>query len=181
MTTPSNICYTWKFTSSTAECAASWSVPRGARRRSCDLSRELLFHSHFKQEVAETSQQRIFQFVTQLLPSRRKPRRKVLRVATQGLIRKRRPRPTAASSIACRLSRFIKNHALDPRDAVEGLSLGALALRSSSWMPGVMDDTGPKGQAMLLGAAIVHRGRAPHPALYACSLQLVRKSACPIQ
>jgi len=132
------------------------------------------------------SQQHLLQFVTQLLPSWRKTRRTVLALGVQGLIRRRRLTLSAVArgiQSNCRiihrvkrLWRFTNNPAVDPRDAVAALAQRAFALRSSGWVPVVMDETGLKDRAMLLGAAIAYRGRALPLALYTYRPELIRKS-----
>jgi hypothetical protein len=132
------------------------------------------------------SQQRLFQFVTDLLPSWRKTRRRVLSLGVQGLIQKRQLTLSALArgmESSCRvihrvkrLWRFVNNRAVDPRDAVGALATLAFNVRGGDWVPVVMDETGLKDRAMLLGAAIAYRGRALPLALYAYSPQLLAKS-----
>lgn len=132
------------------------------------------------------SQQHLFQFVTALLPSWRKTRRRVLALGVQGLIQRRRLTLSAVArgmDSTCRiihrvkrLWRFTNNLAVDPRDAVGALASRAFHLRPSGWVPVVMDETGLKDRAMLLGAAIAYRGRALPLALYTYRPELIRKS-----
>jgi len=132
------------------------------------------------------SQQVLLRFVTDLLPSWRKSRRKVLALGVQGLIQKRRLTLTALArgmASPCRiihrvkrLWRFVNNRAVDPLDAIGALALQAFTLRPADWVPVIMDETGLKNRAMLLGAAVAYRGRALPLALHAYSPQLLAKS-----
>jgi hypothetical protein len=132
------------------------------------------------------SQQQLFKFVTGLLPSWRKTRRKVLTLGVQGLVGRRRLTLTALArgmDSRCRiihrvkrLWRFVNNTAVDPRDAVSALAVQAFRLRSSGWVPVVLDETGLEDRAMLLGAAVPYRGRALPLALYAFQPQLIKRS-----
>ena len=132
------------------------------------------------------SQQRLFQFVTGLLPSWRKSRLRVLSLGVQGLLQRRRLTLTALArgmESHCRvihrvkrLWRFTNNWAVDPRDVVGALAQEAFRVRSSGPVPVVLDETGLADRAMLLGAAIAYRGRALPLALYAYSPQLLAKS-----
>ena len=132
------------------------------------------------------SQQRLFRFVTDLLPSWRKSRRRVLALGLGGLLQRRQLTLTALArgmESRCRvihrvkrLWRFVNNRAVDPRDAVGALARTAFSLRSNDWVPVIMDETGLKDRAMLLGAAVAYRGRALPLALYAYCPQLLKKS-----
>jgi hypothetical protein len=132
------------------------------------------------------SQQQLFRFVTDLLPSWRKTRRKVIALGAQGLVARRRLTLSALArgmESQCRvihrvkrLWRFVNNPAVDPRTAVGALAAHAFRLRASGWVPVVMDETGLKDRAMLLGAAVPYRGRALPLALYAYQPQLIKKS-----
>jgi len=132
------------------------------------------------------SQQHLFRFVTDLLPSWRRSRRKVLALGIGGLLRRRRLTLTALArgmESPCRvihrvkrLWRFVNNRAVDPRDAVGALARTAFSLHSSDRVPVILDETGVKDRAMLLGAAVAYRGRALPLALYAYCPQLLKKS-----
>jgi len=86
------------------------------------------------------SQQRLYEFVTSLLPSWQKPCGKVLALGVQGLIRKRRFTLTGMArgmDSACRiihrvkrLWRFLNNDKVDPRDATAALTRQAFEVRS---------------------------------------------------
>jgi hypothetical protein len=132
------------------------------------------------------SQQQLFRFVSILLPSWRKTRRRVLCLGAQGLIAKRR---LTLSSLArgmespCRvihrvkrLWRFTNNSAVDPREATQALTQQAFRARAGRWVPVILDETGLKDRAMLLGAAVSYRGRALPRGLFAYSPQLLKKS-----
>jgi hypothetical protein len=85
------------------------------------------------------SQQRLYEFVTGLLPSWRKTRRLVFAFGVKGLIRKRRLTPSAVARgmesrvriihRVKRLWRFLNNDAVDPRDAAAALARQAFQLR----------------------------------------------------
>jgi hypothetical protein len=132
------------------------------------------------------SQQRLYEFVTSLLPSWHKPCRKVLALGVQGLIRRRRFTLTGIArgmESRCRiihrvkrLWRFLNNAAVDPRDATGALARQAFQLRCSGWVPVVMDETGLKDKATLLAAAVPYHGRALPLAMYAYAPQLLKKS-----
>jgi len=132
------------------------------------------------------SQQRLYEFVTTLLPSWRKTRRVVLALGVQGLIRKRRLTLSAVArgmDSRCRiihrvkrLWRFLNNAAVDPRDAAQALARQAFRLRSEGWVPVVMDETGLKDKATLLAAAVPYHGRALPVMIYAYAPQLLKKS-----
>ena len=132
------------------------------------------------------SQQQLFGFVTSLLPSWRKTRRRVLALGTQGLIGKRR---LTLSSVArgmespCRvihrvkrLWRFVNNEAVDPRDVTQALTQQAFRTCVGRRVPVVLDETGVKDRAMLLGAAVSYRGRALPLGLFAYAPRLIRRS-----
>ena len=132
------------------------------------------------------SQQQLFSFVTSLLPSWRKTRRRVLALGVEGLLRGRRltlcgiargmlSSPRTIHRVK-RLWRFINNEAVDPRDVGRILGLQAFRLHSQGWVPVVLDETGLKNRATLLAAAVPYRGRALPLALHAFEPQLVRKS-----
>jgi hypothetical protein len=132
------------------------------------------------------SQQRLYEFVTGLLPSWRKTRRRVLALGVQGLMRKRRLTLSAVArgmDSRCRiihrvkrLWRFLDNPAVDPRQATCALAQAAFARRGGKWVPVVMDETGVKDRATLLAAAVPYRGRALPLAMYAYAPQLLKKS-----
>jgi len=115
-----------------------------------------------------------------------KPRRVVLALGVQGLMRKRRLTLTAVArgmESRCRiihrvkrLWRFLKNEEVDPRDAAGALARQAFELRSSGWVPVVMDETGLKDRATLLVAAVPYHGRALPLAIYAYAPKLLKKS-----
>jgi hypothetical protein len=132
------------------------------------------------------SQQQLFGFVTSLLPSWRKTRRRVLSLGAQGLLAKRR---LTLSSLArgmespCRvihrvkrLWRFTNNAAVDPREVTQALTHQAFRAAAGRWVPVILDETGVKDRAMLLGAAVSYRGRALPLGLFAFSPQLLKKS-----
>ena len=132
------------------------------------------------------SQQQLLKFVTDLVPSWRRSRQKVLALGAQGLVRRRRLTLTGIargleSQIRIihrvkRLWRFINNPAVDPRSLVEALVREAFSLKKEGWLPVVLDETGLKDNCMLLGAAISYRGRALPLALYAYPRQMLARS-----
>ena len=132
------------------------------------------------------SQQEVFRFVSTLLPSWRKTRRRVLSLGAQGLLVKRRLTLTSLArgmESPCRvihrvkrLWRFTNNSAVDPRDATQALTQQAFRTCAGRRVPVIMDETGVKDRAMLLGAAVSYRGRALPLGLFAYSPQLIRKS-----
>lgn len=132
------------------------------------------------------SQQRLYQFVSNLLPSWRKTRRAVLAVGVQGIMRTRRFTlagiARGVESRYCvvarvkRLWRFINNPAVDPRDAAGALARQAFRLRGRGWVPVVMDETGLQQRAMLLVAAVPYHGRALPLAIYAYAPPVLKKS-----
>jgi len=132
------------------------------------------------------SQQQLFSFVTSLLPSWRKTRRRVLGLGVEGLLRRRQltlsgiarglASPIRVLYRVKRLWRFIANHTLDPRDVFGSLGCQAFRTRGEGWVPLLMDETGLSDRAMLLGAAVTYRGRALPLALYAYHPQLLAKS-----
>jgi hypothetical protein len=132
------------------------------------------------------SQQQLLRFVTALVPSWRKTRRKALAVGTYGLVRRRRltltgiargmDSPVRVIHRVKRIWRFINNAAVDPRQVVGALSEQAFRVRAEGWVPVMLDETGLKDRAMLLGAAISYRGRALPLALYAYHAKLLKRS-----
>jgi len=132
------------------------------------------------------SQQQLFRFVSALLPSWRKTRRRVLCLGAQGLLAKRRFTLSALArgmDSRCRvihrvkrLWRFTNNAAVDPREATRALTKRAFGERGGRWVPVILDETGLKDRAMLLGAAVSYRGRALPLGLFAYSPQLLKKS-----
>ena len=132
------------------------------------------------------SQQQLLRFVTALVPSWRKTRRKVLAVGTHGLVRRRRLTLTGIARgmdsrvrvihRVKRIWRFINNAAVDPRQVVAALSEQAFRVRREDWVPVMLDETGLKDRAMLLAAAISYRGRALPLALYAYHPKLLKRS-----
>jgi hypothetical protein len=123
------------------------------------------------------SRQQLQKFVATLLPTWRKTRQEVLRLGAQALIQRRRltlcgiarglPPSTRVIHRVKRVWRFINNFAIDPRDLVGALAREAFSLRTEGWVPVVLDETGLKDRAMLLGAAVCYQGRALPLALYA--------------
>jgi hypothetical protein len=132
------------------------------------------------------SQQQLLRFVTALVPSWRKTRRKVLAVGAYGLVQRRRLTLTGIARgmesrvrvihRVKRIWRFINNAAVDPRQMVGALSKQAFRVHREGWVPVMMDETGIKDRAMLLGAAISYRGRALPLALYAYHPELLKRS-----
>lgn len=132
------------------------------------------------------SQHVLCRFLTDLLPGWRKTRRKVLALGTQGLLQKRRLTLTgmARGMDSCcriihrvkRLWRFTNNPAIDPLQVIAAVGARAFCLRPVDWVPVIMDETGIKDRAMLLGAAIAYHGRALPLALVAYSPQWLAKS-----
>jgi len=132
------------------------------------------------------SQQRLFQFVTNLLPDWRKTRRRVLALGVQGLVKRRRLTLTGIARgvdsrtrvihRVKRIWRFLSNRAIDPRTVVGALVREAFALRGTGWVPIIFDETGLKDRAMLLGAGTWYRGRALPLALYAYQNPKIKKS-----
>jgi IS4 transposase len=132
------------------------------------------------------SQQRLFRFVTDLLPDWRKTRRRVLALGVQGLVKRRRLTLTGIARgmdsrtrvihRVKRIWRFLSNPAIDPRTVVAALVRQAFLLRRKGWVPIIFDETGLKDRAMLLGAGTWYRGRALPLALYAYSCPKIKKS-----
>lgn len=132
------------------------------------------------------SQQRLLRFVVGLLPSWRKTRQKVLALGTHALIERRRLTLTGIARGMTsrtrvihrvkRIWRFLDNGAVDPREVVRTLSRQAFGLRREGFLPVLLDETGLKDRAMLLGAAICWRGRALPLALYAYHPKLLKRS-----
>ncbi len=132
------------------------------------------------------SQQRLFQFVTALLPSWRKTRRRVLALGCQALISRRRltlcgiarglDSSTRVLHRVKRLWRFLSNRAVDPRSVGKALVQEAFALRGQGWVPIIFDETGLKERAMLLGAGTWYKGRALPLAMYAYQNPKIKKS-----
>jgi len=132
------------------------------------------------------SQQQLLQFVTGLVPSWRKTRRRVLAMGALGLVRRRRLTLTGIArgmDSSCRVIhrvkriwRFLNNTKVDPRELAGALAGQAFGLRKEGWMPVIMDETGLKDRAMLLGAAVCYGGRALPLALYAFRRDRIAKS-----
>jgi hypothetical protein len=132
------------------------------------------------------SQHQLLQFVTDLLPSWRKSRRKVLALGASGLLRRRRltlcgiarglDSSTRVLYRVKRLWRFIDNDAVWPHDVVAALVREAFAVRREGWVPIILDETGLEDRALLLGAATSYRGRALPLALYAYNARSIKRS-----
>ena len=132
------------------------------------------------------SQQRLFQFVTDLLPSWRKTRRRVLALGCQALLARRRltlcglarglDSRTRVLHRVKRIWRFLSNPGVDPRQVAGALVREAFALRRSVWVPIILDETGLKERAMLLCAGTWYRGRALPLARYASQNPKIKKS-----
>jgi hypothetical protein len=132
------------------------------------------------------SQQQLVQFVSDLLPSWRKTRRRVLALGCEALIARRRltlcgiarglHSSTRVLHRVKRIWRFLSNQAVDPRQLVGALVGEAFALRVADWVPIIFDETGLKERATLLGAGIWYRGRALPLALYAYHYTKIKKS-----
>ena len=107
------------------------------------------------------SQQQLLKFVTDLVPSWRRSRQKVLALGSQGLLRRRRltltgiargmESPIRIIHRVKRLWRFIDNPAVKPEDVVRALVSRLFAVRPVGWIPIILDETGLKDRAMLLG------------------------------
>ena len=131
------------------------------------------------------SQQRLFDFVTGLLPSWRKTRRRVLALGCQALIARRRltlcgiarglESSTRVLHRVKRIWRFLSNPGVDPRGVVRALAGEAFAL-TRGWVPIIFDETGLKERAMVLCAGTWYRGRALPLALYAYQNPKIKKS-----
>ncbi len=131
-------------------------------------------------------QQQLWQFVTDLLPSWRKTRRRVLALGCEALIARRRltlcgiargmDSSTRVLHRVKRIWRFLSNRAVDPRQLVGALVAEAVALRVTGWVPIIFDETGLKERATLLGAGTWYKGRALPLALYAYHFTKIKKS-----
>jgi len=132
------------------------------------------------------SQQELLHFVTDLLPTWRKTRRRVLALGSLALVRRRRltlcgiarglDSTTRVLHRVKRIWRFLSNRAVDPREVVGALARIAFGLRAEGWVPIILDETGLKDRAMLLGAGTWYRGRALPLALYAYQYGKIKKS-----
>lgn len=132
------------------------------------------------------SQQRLFQFITDLLPSWRKTRRRVLALGCQALIARRRltlcgiarglHSQTRVLHRVKRIWRFLSNCAVDPREVAKALVQEAFRLHARGWVPIIFDETGLKDRAMLLCAGTWYRGRALPLAMYAYQNATIKKS-----
>jgi len=132
------------------------------------------------------SQQRLFQYITDLLPSWRKTRRRVLALGCQALMERRRltlcgiARGVRSSTRVLhrvkRIWRFLSNPGVDPREVGKALAQEAFRLHPRGWVPVILDETGLKDRAMLLGAGTWYRGRALPLAMYAYQNAAIKKS-----
>jgi len=132
------------------------------------------------------SQQRVLQFVDKLLPDWRKTRRRVLALGVEGLLKRRRLTLTGIARgleihtrvihRVKRIWRFVSNGAVDPRTVVGALARQTFRVRTEGWVPVILDETGLKDRAMLLGAGTWYRGRALPLALYAFLYPRIKKS-----
>jgi Transposase DDE domain len=132
------------------------------------------------------SQQELLRFVTHLLPAWRKTRRTLLALGALALTRRRRltltgiarglESSTRVLHRVKRISRFLGNPGVDPRDLVGALARRAFRLHTEGWVPIIFDETGLKERAMLLGAGTWYRGRALPLALYAYQNPKIKKS-----
>lgn len=126
------------------------------------------------------------QFVSSLVPTWRVTRQRVLALGALGLVRRRRltlcgiarglDSSTRVVHRVKRIWRFLSNRAVDPREVVSALARIAFGLRPEGWVPIILDETGLKDRAMLLGAGTWYRGRALPLALYAYQYEKIRKS-----
>jgi hypothetical protein len=132
------------------------------------------------------SQQELLRFVSDLLPAWRQTRRVVLALGAQALLRRRRltlcgiarglDSRTRVLHRVKRIWRFLSNRGVDPRQVVGALTRQAFALHGKGWVPIILDETGLKDRAMLLGAGTWYRGRALPLALYAYQPPKIKKS-----
>jgi DDE family transposase len=132
------------------------------------------------------SQPELLRFVTDLLPTWRVTRRRVLALGCQALVRRRRltlcglarglDSRTRVLHRVKRLWRFLSNPGVDPREVVGALTRRAFRLRREGWVPIIFDETGLKERAMLLCAGTWYRGRALPLAMYAYQNPKIKKS-----
>ena len=132
------------------------------------------------------TQPNVTRFVSRLLPEWRKTRRKVLALGVEGLLQRRCLTLTGiARGLGIRtrvihrvkrIWRFISNPAVDPRAVISALGRQAFQVHTEGWVPVILDETGLKDRAMLLGAGVWYRGRALPLALYAFVYPKIKKS-----
>lgn len=132
------------------------------------------------------SQQQLLHFVTDLVPSWRKTRQKVLALGAQGLIQRRRltlcaiargmESPSRIIHRVKRLWRFIDNPAAKPEEVVSALVQRLFSSRHDRWVPVIFDESGLEDRATLLGVGTTFRGRALPLALYAFRPETLKKS-----
>jgi len=132
------------------------------------------------------SQQELLRFVSDLLPAWRKTRRVVLALGSLALLRRRRltlcgiargmESHTRVLHRVKRIWRFLSNRGVDPRQVVGALARQAFRVRPEGWVPIILDETGLKDRAMLVGAGTWYRGRALPLALYAYQHPKIKKS-----
>lgn len=132
------------------------------------------------------SQQELLHFVADLLPTWRKTRLRVLALGSMALMRRRRltlcgiarglDPTTRVLHRVKRIWRFLSNRAVEPKEVMRALTRIAFGLRTEGWVPIILDETGIKDRAMLLGAGTWYRGRALPLALYAYQYASIKKS-----
>lgn len=132
------------------------------------------------------SQHQLLHFVSDLLPTWRVTRRRVLALGCQALLTRRRltlcgiarglDSRTRVLHRVKRIWRFLANPGVDPREVAGALVRGAFALRHQGWVPIIFDETGLKERAMLLCAGTWYRGRALPLAMYAYHIPKIKKS-----
>jgi len=116
------------------------------------------------------SQQRFYQFVSEIIPSWRRSQRKVLALCVQALVVRRcctlsalaraLPSTTAVPYRLKRLARFMDNPRLDLLMGWKALMQQAAQTQPEGWLPVLVDETGLRDQATVLTAAVPWRGRA---------------------
>ncbi len=132
------------------------------------------------------SQPELLRFVSDLLPTWRVTRRRILALGSLALVRRRRltlcgiarglDSRTRVLHRVKRIWRFLSNPGVDPRDVAGALARRAFRLRPSGWVPIILDETGLKDRAMLLCAGTWYRGRALPLAMYAYQNPNIKKS-----
>lgn len=132
------------------------------------------------------SQHQLLHFVSDLLPTWRITRRRLLALGCQALLARRRltlcgiarglDSRTRVLHRVKRIWRFLSNPGVDPREVVGALARRAFRLRPTGWVPIILDETGLKERAMLLCAGTWYRGRALPLAMYAYHNPKIKKS-----
>lgn len=116
------------------------------------------------------SQQRFYQFVSEIVPSWRRSQLKVLALCVQALVVRRcctlsalaraLPPTTGVQYRLKRLARFVDNRRLDLLVGWKALMQQAAHAQPEGWLPVLVDETGISDHITLLTAAVPWRGRA---------------------